>query len=241
MRSRDRASSPIVQALAAWRERTAQARDLPRNRVLRDDLLLEVAANRPTSQDELAKLRRISLDRRSAVGVVEAMQAALALPQAALPRLEPPPKQLRGLGPMIELLRVLLKLQSEEHHVAQRLVATSADLEALAAEDAPAVAALKGWRYEVFGKRSAGAQARRARARDPPRPPRAGADARPRRSRHERARRVTAGGRRERPDPDRRPQQLPRPPTGGRCRRSGCAPSATRRSIGRTSWMASPA
>ena len=53
---------------------------------------------------------------------------------------------------MIELLRVLLKLQCEEHHVAQRLVATSGDLEAIAAEDAPQVAALKGWRYEVFGR-----------------------------------------------------------------------------------------
>jgi ribonuclease D len=152
VRSRDPRFLAVVQALAAWRERSAQARDLPRNRVLRDDLLLEVAANRPASQEELAKLRRVSLDRRSATGVVEAIQEALAIPQAELPRVEPPPKQPRGLGPMIELLRVLLKLQCEEHHVAQRLVATSGDLEAIAAEDAPAVAALKGWRYEVFGR-----------------------------------------------------------------------------------------
>jgi ribonuclease D len=151
LRSRDPRFLAIVQALAAWRERTAQARDLPRNRVLRDDLLLEVAANRPTSQDDLAKMRRISLDRRSAAGAVEAVQAALAIPQASLPRAEPPPKQPRGLGPIVELLRVLLKLQCEEHHVAQRLVATSGDLEAIAAEDAPEVGALKGWRYEVFG------------------------------------------------------------------------------------------
>ena len=152
LRSRDPRFLAIVQALAAWRERTAQARDLPRNRVIRDDLLLEVAANRPTSPDELARLRRISLDRKAAAAAVDAVRAALALPEAELPQLEPPPKAPRGLGPMVELLRVLLKLQCEEHHVAQRLVATSADLEAIAVDDAPEVAALKGWRYEVFGR-----------------------------------------------------------------------------------------
>jgi ribonuclease D len=152
VRSRDPRFLAVVQALAAWRERTAQERDLPRNRVIRDDLLLEVAANRPASQDELARLRRVSLDRRAAAAAVDAVRAALALPEAELPQIEPPPKLPRGLGPMIELLRVLLKLQCEEHHVAQRLVATSGDLEAIAVEEAPEVAALKGWRYEVFGR-----------------------------------------------------------------------------------------
>jgi ribonuclease D len=152
VRSRDPRFLAVVQALAAWRERTAQERDLPRNRVIRDDLLLEVAANRPASQDEMARLRRVSLDRRAAAGAVEAVRAALAVPEAELPRIEPPAKTPRGLGPMVELLRVLLKLQCEEHHVAQRLVATSADLEAIAMEEAPQVAALKGWRYEVFGR-----------------------------------------------------------------------------------------
>jgi ribonuclease D len=152
VRSRDPRFLAVVQALAAWRERTAQERDLPRNRVIRDDLLLEVAANRPASQEELTRLRRVSLDRRAAAGAVDAVRAALALPEAELPQIEPPPKLPRGLGPMIELLRVLLKLQCEEHHVAQRLVATSGDLEAIALQEAPEVAALKGWRYEVFGR-----------------------------------------------------------------------------------------
>ena len=173
VRSRDPRFLAIVQALAAWRERTAQARDLPRNRVLRDDLLLEVAANRPTSQ-ERARQAPAGQPRPAAAptGVVEAIQAALALPQAELPRLEPPPKPPRGLGPMIDLLRVLLKLQCEEHHVAQRLVATSGDLEAIAAEDAPAVAALKGWRYEVFGRAALALKRGELGARDPARPPR---------------------------------------------------------------------
>jgi ribonuclease D len=152
VRSRDPRFIAVVQALAAWRERTAQERDLPRNRIIRDDLLLEVAANRPGTADELARLRRVSLDRRAAAGAVEAVRAALALPPAELPEVEPPPRTPRGLGPMIDLLRVLLKLQCEEHNVAQRLVATGSDLEAIAAEDAPEVAALRGWRYEVFGR-----------------------------------------------------------------------------------------
>lgn len=152
VRTRDPRFLAVLQALAAWREREAQRRDLPRNRVLRDDLMLEVAANRPTSSAELAKLRRISLDRRSAEALVEAIQAALALPERELPRIEAPPRMARGLGPVVELLRVLLKLQCEEHHVAQRLVATTGDLEAIAAEDRTDVAALKGWRLEVFGR-----------------------------------------------------------------------------------------
>jgi ribonuclease D len=152
VRSRDARFLAIVRALAAWRERTAQERDLPRNRVLRDDLLLEIAANRPITLEQLTRLRRINLDRRSAPAVVEAIQGALALPQAELPTPEPPPKLARGLGPLVDLLRVLLKLKCEEHHVAQRLVATAADLEAIAAEAEPDGAALKGWRYEVFGQ-----------------------------------------------------------------------------------------
>jgi ribonuclease D len=142
----------VLRALATWREAEAQRRDLPRNRIVRDDLLLEVAANRPTSAEQLAKLRRISLDRHSAAVVVEAVQAALALPENELPQLEAPPKLPRGIGPMIDLLRVLLRLKSEEHHVAQRLVATTGDLEAIATQERPDVAALKGWRFEVFGR-----------------------------------------------------------------------------------------
>jgi ribonuclease D len=74
------------------------------------------------------------------------------LPEALLPVVEPPPKLPRGIGPLVELLRVLLKFQCEEHNVAQRLVATTADLEAIAAFDAPDVPALRGWRLEVFGR-----------------------------------------------------------------------------------------
>jgi ribonuclease D len=152
VRSREPRFLAVLRALAAWREAEAQRRDLPRNRIVRDDLLLEIAANRPTAVEEVAKLRRISLDRQSAEGVARTVRAALALPESELPQVEPPPKLPRGLGPVIELLRVLLKLKCEEHHVAQRLVATAGDLEAIATQSRPDVAALKGWRLEVFGR-----------------------------------------------------------------------------------------
>jgi ribonuclease D len=152
VRSREPRFLAVLRALAAWRETEAQRRDLPRNRIVRDDLLLEIAANRPTTPEEFAKLRRINLDRQGVVAAVAAVRSALALPEDELPRLEPPPKVPRGLGPVIELLRVLLKLQCEEHRVAQRLVATSGDLEAIATQARPDVAALKGWRFEVFGR-----------------------------------------------------------------------------------------
>jgi ribonuclease D len=151
VRSRDPRFLAVLRALAAWRESEAQRRDLPRNRIVRDDLLLEIAANRPATPEELARLRRISLDRQGADGAVAAVRAALALPESELPRIEPPPKPVRGLGPVIELLRVLLKLKCEEHRVAQRLVATAGDLEAIATQARPDVPALKGWRFEVFG------------------------------------------------------------------------------------------
>ncbi|HEX5079495.1 MAG TPA: ribonuclease D [Geminicoccaceae bacterium] len=152
VRSREPRFLAVVQALAAWREREAQRRDLPRNRILRDDLLLELAASRPRSIDDIAKLRRISLDRGSAAGATAAVRAALELPEAELPEIEPAAKLPRGIGPLVDLLRVLLKFQCEEHHVAQRLVATTADLEAIAAFDAPDVPALRGWRLDVFGR-----------------------------------------------------------------------------------------
>ncbi len=151
-RSRDPRFVAIAQRLAAWRERAARERDLPRNRILRDDLLLEVAAHRPRSVEELRGQERISLDRESARQVIAAIEEALALPADALPQLEAPPEVPRGIGPLVDLLRVLLKLRSEEALVAQRLIATTADLEALAQDDGAAVPTLEGWRREIFGE-----------------------------------------------------------------------------------------
>lgn len=152
LRTRDARFVAVVQALAAWREREAQRRDLPRQRIVRDDLLMEIAANRPQTVEELKALERVSLDRESVQGVVAAIQSALALPKSQLPRLPEVIQLPRGIGPMVDLLRVLLKYRCEEAEVAQRMVAGTADLEAIAMDDAADVPAMHGWRFEIFGR-----------------------------------------------------------------------------------------
>ncbi len=154
LRSREPRFVKLVQELAAWRERRAQARDVPRSRILRDDFLLEIAATRPRSLEELQRLERIALDRRSAEELVAIVARVCALPADALPRIEPPPRLPAGLEPVVELLRVLLKHCAEENEVAARLIASARDLELLAADDQAPVPALRGWRRELFGERA---------------------------------------------------------------------------------------
>src|SRR4051812_9124959 len=158
MRLKPRSGSPkflnVLKAVAAWRETEAQRRNLPRNRLVRDEALLEIAAQTPANIADLSRTRTLS--RGTAEGVVgeallAAVQRGLEAPLDAAPtlaaRIEVPP----GQGPLIDLLKVLLKLKCEVHHVAQKLVANTADLEAIAVSDEADVAALQGWRREVFG------------------------------------------------------------------------------------------
>jgi ribonuclease D len=158
MRLKPRSGSPkflnVLKQLAAWREGEAQRRNLPRNRLVRDEALLEIAAQTPSTVADLSRTRTLS--RGTAEGVVgeallAAVQRGLATPLDQAPtlaaRAEVPP----GQGPLIDLLKVLLKLKCEAHHVAQKLVAVTADLEAIAVSDEADVAALQGWRREVFG------------------------------------------------------------------------------------------
>lgn len=152
LRSRDPRFLAIVQTLAAWRERKAQFKDLPRNRVVRDDILLEIAASRPVDGDAVRNLDRVSLDKQSCNEIAAAIAEALALPKEALPLVPPPAATPKGLGATVDLLRVLLKYRSDRSDVAQRLIATTADLEAVAADDEADVRLLKGWRRELFGE-----------------------------------------------------------------------------------------
>src|SRR5436190_11175196 len=143
----------ILRELAAWREEAAQQRNLPRGRIVRDEAILEIAAHAPKTIDALARTR--SLGKGVAEGklgneILETVRRGLSETKGLTPpsRAELPP----GLGPLVELLRVLLKQRCEEHQVAQKLVATGEDLEAVAADDNAPVPALSGWRYEIFGK-----------------------------------------------------------------------------------------
>ncbi|MBN9513338.1 MAG: ribonuclease D [Alphaproteobacteria bacterium] len=156
-RLKPRGSSPrllaILKEVAAWRERTAQRIDIPRQRLLRDEQLLEIASHAPKTLEELAMTR--GLGRGFAEGwqgreLIEAIDRARALPDAELPARERPAEQIRAPGAVVDLLRTLLRLKAEQAGVAGRLVANADELDRIAAgkRDVPA---LKGWRREVFG------------------------------------------------------------------------------------------
>ncbi|MFQ5564301.1 MAG: ribonuclease D [Parvularculaceae bacterium] len=143
--------------ICEWREREAQSRDLPRNRVLKDEAIFELARLRPASAAEMAQARSVpSGFERSKAGaaLLNAIAEGKALPKEMLPKLE---KQARRKPPpadVVDLLRVLLKRQCEAFHVAPKLIASAADLEAIALDDEADVPALSGWRREVFGEQA---------------------------------------------------------------------------------------
>ena len=145
----------VLREVAAWRETEAQRRDVPRNRVLRDEALNEVAAQEPGTREELRKLRSLS---RGHIGkeAADALLAVVAAVRAASPSTYPkerrPPPAANHTGPSTDLLKVLLKLRCEENDVAQKLVASADDIEAIARDDRAEVRALRGWRREIFGK-----------------------------------------------------------------------------------------
>jgi ribonuclease D len=145
----------VLKEVAAWREEEAQRRDMPRNRLIRDEALLEIAAHAPTNVQDLARTRGLSrgvAEGRFGQGLIAAVERALAKPEADWPKPEPKPILPQGLAPLIDLLRVLLKSKCEAAGVAQKLVASAADLEAIAADDQAEVPALTGWRRKLFGE-----------------------------------------------------------------------------------------
>lgn len=154
VRSREPRFLAVLCAAAAWRERVAQRKNLPRNRVLRDDVLLDVVANRPTTVAKLRELQRVSIDNKGADDLTAAINEAMALSPEECPQVEAPQRLPKGLGPLVDLLRVMLRMTAEEHDVAQRLIANSSELEKLAASDDADVPALRGWRYRLFGERA---------------------------------------------------------------------------------------
>lgn len=144
----------VLRELAAWREREAQSRDVPRNRVLRDDALVDVAAQMPHTAEDLSRSRAFNRDSSSGKtgrAILEAVTRALELPKEQWPSLPEPAETPQGRQPVADLLRVLLKIKCEESDVAPKLIASSDDLDAIAANDDADVPALKGWRREVFG------------------------------------------------------------------------------------------
>jgi ribonuclease D len=146
----------VLIEVAAWREREAQSRDVPRGRVLKDETLGDIAVQAPTTMEKLAALR--SLPRgfeRSKWGeaILEAVARGLARDPKSVPRIERSRGAVNGAA-TVELLKVLLRMTAERHAVAAKVIATVDDLERIAADDAADVAALRGWRRELFGEKA---------------------------------------------------------------------------------------
>ena len=145
----------IFKGVAAWRERTAQLRDQPRGRIVKDEAIDEIATQAPTDLDGLNRLRSLPKGfggSRFGPELLAAIKEALKDPEGYAPQIDkpntnggPPP------GAVVELLKVLLKARAEDAGVASRLIATVSDLEKIATDDNANVSALQGWRRELFG------------------------------------------------------------------------------------------
>ena len=156
-RVKTRTNSPkflaVVQALAAFRETHAQERNIPRNRVFKDDALVELASNKPKTLEELGRSRLLLREARRgdiAEGILKAVEDGVSCPPESMPKPDRSRDKMQVNPALADLLRVLLKAKTESAGVAAKLIAPAADLDAIAAgmRDIPA---LRGWRLEVFG------------------------------------------------------------------------------------------
>ena len=153
-RSNSRRFLATVQELAKFREAYAQERNIPRNRVFKDDALMEVAATRPKAIGDLGKSRLLLREARKGAigeGILAAVKAADAIPNEKLPQVAKSRQRPQGSEGLADLLRVLLKAKAEESGVAQKLIANASDLDDIAA-GLGADQVFRGWRNEVFGK-----------------------------------------------------------------------------------------
>jgi len=146
-----------LKAIAAWREKRAQDTDQPRSRVLKDDALVELAMQRPSSSEGFDKLRAVQRGygrSAAAAEIISIIKMVEELPKSELPAM---PERYRGPSPkgaVGDLVRVLLKAVAEQHGVAARIIATSDDIDALVLDDDADVPALKGWRRKLFGDKA---------------------------------------------------------------------------------------
>lgn len=144
----------VVIELAKWREIQAQTRDLPRNRILKDDAIREIALQNPKKPEDFDKMRSVPkgfISSRNAAGLMEAIEAGRKLTKKDLPPPPPVVDNRPGIGPLVDLLKVLLKYCCEENQVAPKLIANVAELERIASDDNPDVKCMEGWRKDVFG------------------------------------------------------------------------------------------
>lgn len=145
----------VLMEVAKWREEEAQRRNVPRGRILRDETLLDLAVHAPRTVDELKHIRGVGEDiARGKLGaaIMAAVERSASIPKDSIPRPDKKRPLPQTLVPVVELLKVLLRIVAAEKEVAARLIASPDDLEEIARSDDADVAAMKGWRHDVFGR-----------------------------------------------------------------------------------------
>ena len=153
-RTNNRRLLGLLRAICAWREREAQRVNIPRQRLLKDEALLELAATAPDNIEALARVRGITrgfAEGRTGAGLLAAIAEARNLPDSDLPEVPRAKDGPRPSPALVSLLKVLLAAKSEEHNVAPKLLASSEEIDRLASEENPDLPALHGWRREVYG------------------------------------------------------------------------------------------
>ncbi len=157
MRVRKPQDLAVMQAVAQWRETEARERNVPRGRVMKDDAIYEIAQQHPGDKQALGRLRAVPKGfegSRHAEGLLDVVATAMEIPAENLPKVPRPSRSPEGTAAATELLKVLLKVVAEQNGVAAKIIATTDDLEKIAADDDADVAAMQGWRRELFGNQA---------------------------------------------------------------------------------------
>jgi ribonuclease D len=155
LRVKSRKALAVLMELAEWRERLAQGQNVPRQRILRDEALYDIANQMPSTAEQLSELRTLSegfARSARAKDIIDAVKRGLARDQKSVPPLNHSQPLSAEATATTELLKVLLKSAAARNRVAPRLIADAEDLERIASEAEPDVAALKGWRRKLFGE-----------------------------------------------------------------------------------------
>ncbi len=154
-RTTNRRMLGVLRAIAAWREREAQRINIPRQRLVRDESLLEISASAPTTADALGRVRGVTrgfADGPTGQSLIAAIAEVASMPETALPEARAGRDGPRPSPALVALLKVLLAEKAEAHDVAPKLLASSDDIDRLASEAEPEIPALSGWRLAVFGE-----------------------------------------------------------------------------------------
>lgn len=142
----------VLRALAAWREELARSQDVPRGRIVKDEVMVELALVSPKSEAELARIRNINagLAKKHIKAILHCIEEALATPQSDWPQVSKGKRHPEGTSTVVSMLQLLLKVQADKHNLAPSIIANKEDLESLALGAESALT--QGWRYDVFGK-----------------------------------------------------------------------------------------